>query len=176
MPKYLPQILKLYDISEPTECLKIHDGTDNNAFILTDKNGEKTVLREAKRTDENKSIEFETTLLILLEKEGIKSPRIIPTKDNEYFAVLDNTAYTLFSFIDGYHYEQTNPEILTKGVIETGGKALGVLHAHTKNLKIDTEKSVRTILTEFDRLQKLTLEQLAQFKDYEELLIQVKEF
>ena len=172
MNKDISYVVDLYGISSPISCVKIHDGIDNNVYIIERSSKEKSVLRESKRSNERKDIDFEIELLLKLKSVNFKSAKLLATKTGQYKVSLDAATYTMFEFIQGSKFEQTDTTILTQGVITTGSKALGDLHQHTRGI-MSGAKSVRNIFTELERILKIDSGLLKQFMGYDALLSDV---
>jgi len=169
------KILKKYELDESTVFELVHDGIDNNIYLLTDANGKKYVLRESKRNNKNKNIDFEINLLLALSQSSVNAPRPIVSKNDRYYFTANNKCFTLFDYVDGHQCEAVDSEMISKKIIILGGKKLGELHNATKNISIMTNAR-RTIFTEFERLLSAPTEKLAQFDGYVELLEYVKKF
>lgn len=171
--KYSSRIESDYGLSGPLLFDLVHDGSDNNVFIVTDSNGKKYALRESKRLAKN--LEFEIELLTVLAQSGFSSPRPLQTVLKTHSIVIGTTQLVLFTFIQGIQITKLEPEHLTSDVIERGARKLGELHSVTNMLRVDTVPS-RTIFSECDRLLKLDAELLKPFKDYQTVLDQVHDF
>lgn len=169
------KILEEYGLNKKTVFELVHDGIDNNTYLLTDANGKKYVLRESKRNNENKNIDFEINLLLVLSQSSVNAPRPIASKNDRYYFTVNDRSFTLFDYVDGHQYEAIDSEMISKNIIILGGKKLGELHNVTKNISIGINAK-RTILTEFERLLSAPTEKLAQFDGYVELLEYVKKF
>lgn len=175
MPKEIEKIKTLYGISPEATCEKIHDGTDNAVYVISDK-GNRFVLRESKRiNDPNKDLQFELDLLKNLANKGASTPKIILTNTGEPLIFINNTEYTLFHFVEGFGISEPTQELLKREVIRTGGKALGTLHQHTQKLDLG-EKKGRHIFTEIERFENLNKECQKRFSDYEEAAGYIAQF
>lgn len=168
------KIVKEYGLDKSAVFELVHDGIDNNIYIL-DANDKKYVLRESKRSEVNKNIDFEIKLLLALFQASLSAPRPIASRNNKYYINIDNRCFTLFDYIEGHQFENISNEMLSKNIIGLGGKKLGELHNITKNINIGVD-SKRTIFTEFERLLSVPKEKLAQFDGYIEFLEHVKKF
>ncbi len=143
----------------------IHQGKDNDVYVLNDQNRKKYVWRIGKRREKN--FDFEVELLRNLERSGFEAPRMILSKNGR--------SGSLFDFIEGRQFEKVSGEMLADGKIEAGGRKLGQLHRITHSMQINKESN-RTIFTEFERLLKIDIKNLERFNGYEVLRGQVEKF
>ena len=171
--KYLHQIESGYELLCPIFLDLIHDGLDNRVFVVTDAKNNKFVLRESKRSGKNAS--FEVDVLSALEKFCFSSPHIIKTKKDKYLLRIDNREIILFEYIQGSQIEKLESIHLKSDVIEQGVRKLGELHLLTNGMNVNAILT-RTIFTECDRLLKLDVNLLKQFKNSDILINQVKHF
>lgn len=168
------KILEEYGLDKSAVFKLIHDGIDNNVHLL-DASDKKYVLRESKRSEVNKNIDFEINLLLTLSQTSLSVPRTVALRDNSYYLAINNKCFTLFNYIEGHQFKTVSNEMLSANVIILGGKKLGELHDITKNIEIGID-SKRTIFTEFERLFSVPAEKLAQFDGHIEFLEHAKKF
>ncbi len=161
-----------YGFNEELSYDQIHDGPDNNVYVIT-VNGSRYALRESKRL--GKSVTFETELLIKLNQLDFSVPKIIKTTSGNYFLQVEDKQLVLFEFISGDQIDKLSPEHLETNLIDRGASKLGELHSLTNNLDITTKPS-RSIFTEFDRLLQLDKACIERFKDSDQVVEQVKSF
>lgn len=154
-----------YGLIGPLVFEQMHNGPDNDVFVVADSNGVKYALRQSKRAGKN--IAFEIDILVALDKSNFSSPKILQTKSRKYFVEVDGAQLVLFEYIEGIKME--------KDVTGLGARKFGQLHSLTNGLQLDVAPT-RTIFTEFDRLLKIDQEKIKQFKDYETVVEQVKQF
>ena len=171
--KYLTQLEAEYGLTQTLNFDHIHNGPDNDVFIITDSKGSKFVLRQSKRI--GKKAEFEVGVLSKLAEAKFSSPQIIQTKTKADLVLIDNIQLVLFSHIQGYQIQDLSEDNLKTDIYERGARKLGELHTLTENMKIEAEPA-RNLFTEFDRFLSLSPENLSHFKDSEILLEQVKNF
>lgn len=171
--EYSSQIESEYGLMGPLTFDHIHDGPDNDVYIITDSKSDKYVLRQCKR--EGKSAAFELEVLAALARSSFSSPEPLKSKSGLYSVVIEGIQFTLFTFIDGIQIETITPEHLETNTIEIGARKLGELHTVTNKLQVEATPA-RTLFTEFDRLLKLDIDILKHFKDGDILLDQVKTF
>ncbi len=171
--KYLLQLESEYDLMQPLIFDHIHNGQDNDVYIIIDSQGNKYALRENKRV--GKKVNFEIEVLSCLAQKGFSSPRIIQTKSKADLVTAGSTQLVLFAHIQGFQIKDLTAENLETDIFRRGARKLGELHALTNKMQASFLPS-RSIFTEFDRFLKLDLETLKRFKESEILLKQVKEF
>jgi Ser/Thr protein kinase RdoA (MazF antagonist) len=171
--KYSSQVESEYGLKGPLAFDQIHNGPDNDVFIVTDFKNTNYVLRQSKRLGKNAMFEME--VLTKLAQVSFLSPEPLQTKSKAFLINIDKIQLVLFTYIKGTQIPQLGTEHLETDVIERGAKKLGELHSLTKNIKVSDIPS-RTIFTEYDRLLALDMEKLKPFKDFEILLDQVKDF
>lgn len=175
MPVEQLKIIKEYGLDESTSFERIYDGVDNNTYLLTESNGNKYILRESKRNNDSKSVDFELNLLRLLSQSSLTVPGVVVSKSNNYFVVANNKCFTIFNYINGHQFEIVISEMLSDNIIALGGKKLGELHSATRQIDIGMNPS-RTIFTEFDRFLSMPIKKLAKFDGYEEFLQYAEKF
>jgi Ser/Thr protein kinase RdoA (MazF antagonist) len=171
--KYLPQLESEYGLKQPLIFDHIHNGPDNDVFIITDPQSNKFALRQNKRA--GKKIDFEIEILSRLAEAGFSSPRIIQTKSKADFVAVDDTQLVLFAHIQGFQIQNLAIENLETGIFSRGAEKLGKLHTLTNKMQL-ASLPARNIFTEFDRFLKLDEKTLKRFKNSEILLKQIKDF
>lgn len=162
-----------YGLTGPLVFDQVHDGPDNNVYIVTDRQNNKYALRQSKRVGKNAAFEIE--LLTVLAKSGFSSPKPLPTRLKSYLVAVDAIQLVLFTYINGTQVEKLGPEHLNSDIVELGANKLGELHRLTSGLQV-VAIPTRTLFTEYDRLLKIDKQKLQQFKNYEIVLDQVKDF
>lgn len=128
----------------------IHDGIDNRVYLVTDAAAKRYILRESKRTHVSRSVAFEAATIALLIRSGIPTPAIVTTQSGLPGAVIDGHDATMFEHVPGFQFEDMSPELVARGILDVGARALGALHAATRGQAIP-EAPKRTIFTELDR-------------------------
>jgi len=171
--QYSSLIESKYGLLGPLIFEQIHNGPDNDVFVVIDSNNTKYALRQSKRLGKN--IAFEIELLTVLARSGFSSPQPIPTKSNKYLVNAGTTQLVLFTYIQGTQIMKLELEHFQSDFIERGARKLGELHHLTNGLQLDAVPT-RTLFTEYDRFLKLDADKLKQFKDYETFLDQAKNF
>lgn len=171
--QYSSLIESEYGFTGPLVFNLVHDGPDNNVYIVTDYQNNKYALRQSKRIGKNAAFEIE--LLQVLAKTGFSSPEPLSTRLKTYLVVVDAIQLVLFTYIKGARAEKLEPEHLNGNIIELGAKKLGELHRLTSGLQVATIPT-RTLFTEYDRLLKIDKQKLRRFKNYEIVLDQAKDF
>lgn len=155
-------ILELeFELTLPLNINQIHNGPDNNFYIVTDSVGRKIGLRESKRKDKN--INYEIEVLLKLLEAGLSVPHPIRGQSGKYFLINDTSQIVAFDFILGNSIKRLKIEDLTKEYIEIGARKLGELHAISPKLSINSVPS-RTIFNEFERFLKLSVLELGKFR------------
>jgi Ser/Thr protein kinase RdoA (MazF antagonist) len=171
--QYTSLIESEYGLTGPLVFNQVHDGPDNNIYIVTDGKNNKYALRESKRVGKN--VVFEIELLIVLAKAGFSSPEPLLTRSGSYFIVAGAIQLVLFTYIKGTQVNKLEPGHLDGDVIEIGAKKLGEFHRLTNGLRIAAIPT-RTLFTEYDRFLKIDKEKLRQFKNYEIVFDQANNF
>jgi Ser/Thr protein kinase RdoA (MazF antagonist) len=162
-----------YGLIGPLVFDQVHDGPDNNVYVVTDHQNNKYALRQSKRF--GKDATFEIEILKTLALRGFSSPRVLLTKSKTSLVTVDATQLVLFTYIPGTQIEKLESKHLGSDIIERGARKLGELHFMTNRMQV-TATPIRTIFTEYDRLLKLNTQKLEQFKDHEIALDQAKKF
>lgn len=171
--KYLPLIKSEFGLTEPLSFEQIHNGPDNNVYIITDRQGQKYALRESKRLGKN--VSFETEILATLSQSGFSVPAPIRTVSGNLFVTTEGVQLVLFKYILGTQIEKLETEHLNSRYIELGARKLGELHSLTNKMKVEAVPT-RHIFTEFDRLLKTDHSVLDRFKDIKTVTEQVQIF
>ena len=171
--KFLLQIESEYGLLQPLSFDHIHNGPDNDVYIVTDGGGYKYILREGKRV--GKKVSFELDVLAKLSQANFSSPKPIQTNSGAYSISIDNTQLVLFEYIQGEQIAKILPEHFKIDIIERGGRKFGELHTLTNNMQMAT-LPIRNVFTEYERFLKLDINTLKHFSDYETLAEHIKTF
>ena len=110
--KFLLKIESEYGLLQPLSFDHIHNGPDNDVYIVTDGNGYKYILREGKRV--GKKVSFELDVLAKLSQANFSSPKPIQTNSGAYSISIDNTQLVLFEYIQGEQIAKILPEHFKK--------------------------------------------------------------
>ncbi|MFA7252241.1 MAG: phosphotransferase [Candidatus Paceibacterota bacterium] len=165
--EYSFHIESIFGLCGPLSLSKIHDGPDNNVYLVVDNKGEKYALRESKRPE--KDISFEIEVLANLARLGFSVPNPIKVIEE------NGVQFVLFNYISGDQIRNLNEENINTNVLELGARKFGELHSHTNNMRVEAISN-RTIFTEFDRLLRLSVGALRQYEGYEIFLEQVRKY
>ena len=114
------KIASNYGLSEPMTFELIHEGLDNNVFIIQDSSHKKYALRISKRP--NKTTSFEVEILEQLKKCDFASPRFVKTLSGNNDMDYNGTKLVLFEYINGMHIDKLTQEHLTQNMIERGSE------------------------------------------------------
>jgi len=143
----IKKIEETYNLNITSSYL-VRESSDNKVYAVIAKD-KRYVLRISKR-DVHNNISFEATWLDYLSKQGIPTVRIIKTKNNKLFSLLNNSAIVLFDFAEGYSLE-VKPN--KKPNIKKAEKAAHELaRIHNASCKQDMNiPRKRNIMTEINR-------------------------
>jgi Ser/Thr protein kinase RdoA (MazF antagonist) len=104
--------------------------TDETSYIL--RVGQKTNIED---------IKFETELISYLNMNDFPSPKIIKTKDGDYYFKFEDITAVLFSFIEGKHIEVSKDKLPDAKLVFLVGKELAKFHKISKNFKPTVNKA-----------------------------------
>lgn len=142
-------ILNQYDIQELEPLVVIRESSDNQVYLVGDKN--KKILRLSKRLPIG-DVQFEYEVLQHLATNDFPVAPWVKTKDGGIYASADGIEVAvMFDFIEGYHAIADKDTLPTREQAYTAGKALASLSEAGKTFKPSAPRR-RNIFTELERV------------------------
>ncbi len=131
----------------------LQDGSDNSVYKITTDNKEKYVLRLCKRTNKIADIEFEADIIMFLNNHGVPVPRLIKTRNNLSFGMINQVPACVFSFCEGRSFDLSLENMPNVQMAENGGRTLARMHVVLSDyLKQGCLSTVRSTFSEAERL------------------------
>lgn len=145
----ITNILNKYDILESEPLTLIRESSDNQVYLVGDKN--KKILRLSKRLP-IEDVQFEYEVLQHLEINNFPVAPWVKTKDGSIFAFTEGVEVAvMFDFIEGYHATADKDTLPTREQAYTAGKALASMSEVGKTFKPSSPRR-RNIFTELERV------------------------